>query len=571
MYSMADDQISVGDDLHGIDEKENGRGLKVAAGWAGLVLATAVSCFAGLACYIYIENGPPIYEAKATILLNSPQSQYWPAQNDGLSPADPANDPAQEARGILEDGALLGRLVAQYGLAEDERYNKQSLWQSLAELVGMKSGMGGLILPVAAERVKERIQIGFNAARQTLLIGYRAPTPDQATAIANSLAQGYLEAQRRKQLERLGAAVAKLQADVDALKGKSVKAGEEMEPRLAPEGMAGDELAIWQKQEAGRVKLVREQAGAEKAMLDQLLARLQEARSRQAMDLTPPEARLLRRAIMPEQPLPSMATIYAIYVFAFFLVCQIVAIISFQRKRKNSAKMANVPHHVVCHEITDLSDQRYQNQSTGIVANGVEESGQEDSRSDMDIIAALLAGARHKRILLMSEADEWNMLPKLLKPLFEQQDRTLAYLSLGYQSVSLPLGLSDFLDGNADCTQIIQVDEQHSVFGIGPGPRELVSDDFVSQELHVLLLALEAAYDCLIIDIGPYFEDEYALQSLAVAPDAHACVYAPEADPSIVAHVREVVELLGYRDCWIFPDDLRYIKDNPSLVDQLVA
>ncbi len=547
--------------------------------WA---VAALLCCMLAFLVYLYKSAETDLFEAQAKILLLAPQDQYLPsidaAQTGSL--LDGIADQNTSIRSFMTDPDVMSGIITQHQLYQDPHFSEKNLWQRGLEAFGL-GGFQTNGSSLVAKRIQDSTQIDYRAERRLLSIAFRAPDPAQATAIANSLARFYLHKVKLDQTRAFDVAVEKLNADVHALRVRLQKTNDEMVAQDPAIGLSKDQISEWTKLENQRIAQLKQKATAEYGMLNHMLSRYHEAQTKRSLDLLPPQARLIARATTPVQPVASSALVQAGLsgMLVFSVLILLIGIISLRAKRsqKRGAVGTMMPQPVLWSIAQQPEQEGTHERLSCPVANPTYDPSQQwpDALSTevevwchddclIDHVAGVIYKSSHKRVVFMSDEEGWggNYTP-LVKRL-ATSGTSLVSICLGAAPSSLNanadehsvLGMSDLVDGKAACADVVWVDEETGVHTVEVGTRRMVSEDFFSHDFHAFLLALESTYDLLLIDIGPHFDDEFALKSLGLARDVQACIYAPDTDRELSHQVHDVMRHFGYISSMILPLDM---------------
>ena len=543
------------------------------------VIAASLSLLVGVGHFVYSQSQPGVYQAEARLLLLGDNDLYMPMIEAGAT-TRPVGLMSDDARWKLVQSAALSDIVTRFKLANDPDYGASLPWSSLL------SGLSVRETHSAEERsqvaLQDAITLDYNDARHVLSIKVRDPQPERATALANALANAYRDAEQDDQRNRHGSAVARLEADVNALDEKLANMRSQTGRRVADENLPDDERQVFEEKEQARIDVLMASIAAQEKMADQMRMRLQEAKTRRTLDLLPPRVRILAQATVPEFPLPQNDMRSAVYLSILsFLLMQLGLFAmrllrASRRKRDTSAALPALPQSMCMAPI--VADE-------GRSESTPDEDGQGDvmmqrrQRPDADIaperIADLLRRPHYKRLVLISEDGDWQDTILDVSLRLMRDGKRIAVMELANRNswadeaegdaigmdaeedlAARRYGISDLVDGDADCLSIIEMDETGQCAVVGPGSRELQSADFFSADFHALLMALERSFDYVLIDVGPYYDDEYALKSLGLSEESLACIYAGEADTALAEQVKAVMRHFGYQECLVIPTDL---------------
>ena len=108
------------------------------------------------------------------------------------------------------------------------------------------------------------------------------------------------------------------------------------------------------------------------------------------------------------------------------------------------------------------------------------------------------------------------------------------------------IGLSDVIDGQAAYIDVINPDLYPRHHCVTSGTRDLMNRDFPSRSLHTFLLAAESIYDFVLIDLGQHYQDERALESLALTAETHLTITAPASVMDYEAELTRYFEEKGF-------------------------
>ena len=536
--------------------------------------ACLVASVIGILVFITFALSPDRFSTHSRILLLSPQERYLGGEALETSNGGLVGDKVeQEARLLLSTETMLMTLTKHYGLAEQAYFQRQPIWQTVSNLIGLEFWLSN---DPTHDNLLNETSISYHKDRSVLEIGFRAPTPELATVIANTLAQTYLEMKKTRQIAELSSVIAKLEGEANRLQTLLASTKAATIASQAPENLNDETRAEWDAIETKRIEQVNKRAEAEKRMHDHVLVRLQEARTRQKLDLLPPNARLLATATMPEMPDSKNAWLFAVLAALATLASSSLYLFRLDVARLFRRKREKTP--ALPFQLTDaiLDGRREPVSSNEAVAlqecsdhlgdAGERQKGEGPSEPEFSSaspclitrVADAICEVRPKRLVFMSEEQSAaSFVEQFTGDLCERGIAT-AIVSLRDQKLvnQGAVGLTDLIDERAAAVELVTMGKSEPFTRIGVGYRTMQAEDFFCQDLHLFLLALEETYDMLIIDIGEHFENEYALKTLGVAPDALACIHAPDTPLDTSKEVDEVMRQFGYKGCLIISEAL---------------
>ncbi|WP_162916716.1 hypothetical protein [Cohaesibacter haloalkalitolerans] len=546
-----------------------GRGSRLAA---ALVLAVC----AGSLVYGLRATAPDQYRSEARLLLLAPPQQYVPTATQVTVQGNSAQTPVrQTARADavlsqLQSGDSLRAIVSKLGLSNDKAYAADSIWQTMVAMVRHRT-LNASPTDLAMDRLSDWTEIERIDDRQVISISTVAPEAEQARQIANELAKSYLALLAESRKSDFSQSVKALASEVEALSSQLETAGEETGANV--QGQLLQDAAP--KADFGHSAMIRAQEAGKRQMLENLRIKEAELKTLASLDLIPPAARMLGRAIASAAPVDRAPAQWALATALLVLGLCLFAPLAGAFLRRKAGKEGELPASETIRMPSEIR-MAYPlpvvlpvmpSANVGLPAIRTEEVPYPEESNPVaglfDCVEAALDDVSHARIVLMAQGANWGAhgMP-LAEHLMRQH--SVAYLCLdelqadrqaprGKMNVK-DWGVTDFLDGRAGFGDLIDEDWTGLVNVVGAGDRSLETEDFQSPKFLLLLIALEAAYDLVLIDLGANFDNEKAIRSLASANDAWAFIHVPKIDPNDVTLLHDALQMLGFSDSLIITD-----------------
>ncbi len=544
-----------------------------------LLRLTLVSLTIGAASFVYKAYQPEEYQSEARILLLAPQEQYFPSVIGSASLDKGTDSQTELADKLIEDlksPQILAPIVDQLHLTGDNSFASSGAFQTLRTMLRV-----GSLSVSSKEAVLDRVQQSLNIERleprRVITISMKAPRADSAAKIVNRLAETYIELLSKKRHQDLDLSIDKLNGQIEALSTRLQQSGgEEGVPHVSNPRLAD-------AQKKGRTQMV-----------ERLRVRQAELKTLSALDLLPPAARILVRATVAYTPVAKAAFMWSVLSFVMVFLFGLIGRVIVSRVKKSvqqaSARLAGAP--VLPQEVRlpfpgpsalpSMPSADIYMVPTRLVASNTNQLPPEKGshrRADVifDLVAEQLSDVTHARIILMAQDAGWGPKGYALASRLVRE-RSVAYVNLMPDCPSAigtgdqkACGIADLLDGNGSFSDFIDEEWTGKVKYIDAGSRNLKSGDLLSSEFHALLIALEAAYDIVLLDLGAVCEDVRILSGFASVPDALAFVIVPEIAESEVAQLHEAIGLLGFADSLIVTDfEFGDSNDNTEELDDLL-
>nr|WP_321457452.1 hypothetical protein [uncultured Cohaesibacter sp.] len=498
------------------------------------LVVTCLMCLCiGLAVYLYRQQiVPDRYLSQTKILLMTPQEQYIPYLNLSAT--------------------------------------KQSLDQQNAMADDVIK-----VLPVQKylDNPDSNIEIKRDKEKRVINIAVKALNPQLASNVANDLAERFLASFAKRRNATFNKSVRELEAEIEHLSSRIQKnASSDSTNSDLPNNQQG--LAIAEHQ--GKDKMI--------ALLQ---LRETEMKTLASLNLVPPAARILSRATAQARPVDKHALLWAAMASLMAFMVRLCLLMFNKRQGVNVGSRFEgrlttdtLPHEVrlacpVPEQLPVLPSSDVQTFATArcaIASNGEgfsedlppfagQKAGLNMDAGVIEEVSCYFSQMTHGRIALVApEVIGSDLGIGLAKRFLEQ--RAAAYLCLDRnfgascddQQRNGLFGISDFLDGKARFEDFIDIEWTSALTIIGRGHRHLCGQDFLSSQFQTFLIALEAAYDFLIIDMGQNCENEAVLRSLAADGQAIAMVCLPSQILEDGGLVHEAFMSLGFKDSLIITD-----------------
>ena len=402
-----------------------------------------------------------------------------------------------------------------------------------------------------------------------ITISMKAPRADAAAKIANSLAEAYIELLSKKRHQDLNVSIDKLNGQIEALSTRLDQTG----PSEDVEGI--ETTGMSDAQQKGR-----------KQMVERLRVRQAELKTLSTLDLLPPAARVLVRATTAYTPVSKAAFLWALLGAAMVFLFGLIGSAVFSRFKKDtesgSTRLADetdlpqevrlpfpAPDALPIMPSADIHMVSARPVATKPDVLPVEQGTSSRAAILYELVAEQLSNVTHARIVLMAQDKAWGARGSALANRLVRE-RSVAYVDLmsdesrsNDKKEPRACGIADLLDGNGSFSDFIDEAWTGTAKCIHAGSRNLNRSDLLSSEFHALLIALEAAYDIVMLDLGTVCEDVSILRGFASVPDALAFVIVPEIAESEVAQLHEAVGHLGFADSLIVTD-LEFVDSNDN-------
>nr|WP_319484694.1 hypothetical protein [uncultured Cohaesibacter sp.] len=538
--------------------------------WLAGALVLAVC--AGSLVYGLRAMAPDRYQSEARLLLLAPPQQYVPTaiQADSAQTLVRQTERADAVLTRLQSDESLRAIVSKLGLSGDKTYASDTMWQTMVAML-RHGTLNVSPVDLAVDRLAEWTEIERLDDRQVISIRTVAPVAEQARRIANELAKSYLALLAESRKSDFSQTVKTLENEVEALslqmegivEGTGSNAQGPSEIKTGP-GIVDGHSAMIRAQEAGK-----------RQMLENLRVKEAELKTLASLDLIPPAARMLGRAIASAAPVDRAPALWAMatasLVFCLTLLAPLAGA-SVRRKGRGEENLQasasiSMPSEIRLAYPLPVDLPVMPSADVGIATVRTEEIPDlvesDPVEGLFDCVEAALDEVSHARIVLMAQGENWGAHGMPLAAHLVGQ-RSVAYLCLGVLQADMSVpqgklsmkkwGVADFLDGNAGFGDLIDEDWTGLVNVVGAGGRALETEDYRSSQFQSLLIALEAAYDLVLIDLGANFDNEKAIRSLASADDTLAFIHVPKIDPNDVTLLHDALRLLGFSDSLIVTD-----------------
>jgi tyrosine-protein kinase Etk/Wzc len=294
-----------------------------------------------------------------------------------------------------------------------------------------------------------------------------------------------------------------------------------------------------------QLRALDREARAQRELLESYLAKYREATARETIGTTPPEARVISRAIVSNTPyFPKKLPMILVAVFATMAVC--AGFLTTSELLRNSPRAARMA------VVQDLPGERLAaatHPALGVPIRTIEEyAGQLRGAGDIGRRVAVFGASRAVGTTLASIT--------LARALALESKTVLIDLALGAPNLAVismdpaAPGLADVVRGTASYGDIItrdQLSRLHLIAAgrVGPDGAAIIA----SQRLTMMIEALARSYDHVIVDAGNV--TEAAVERLfRLAPRA-VLIASEEAAPATTAG-RERLAGAGYTDIAVF-------------------
>ena len=535
-------------------------------------IAAFTAIFVAGGSYYYQTSQSDQFLSEARILLLAPQEQYLPGIGDELLSQQSSDNGISLADALIEElksEPVLNRVIDELDLARDEQFASIGFVRALF----LMARTGSLSLgkkEIAFDRVQNALNIKRLEPRRVISIEMKAPQADTAARIANSLAQTYLSllSQKRQRafqntVDRLGQQINSVSSQMKQESG-ALSAEQSMSSSVPETGPLN----------LDRGALIKAEVSGRRKMLERLRLREAEMKKFASMDLLPPAARILVRATAPYTPVEKQSLLLSALagVFTLLLGAFLKAVGARTGRKEKLGNFDFAISEILPEEVrlsypkSDLPALPSADVGQNAVALAPEfsshETGGEGQNEIFDMIGEQLADRTHARIVLMAQDHSWGEKGiSLAKSL--QMQRSVAHIHLATPlcsdvgsptSAQSNIGIADFLDGKGSFSDFIDEEWTDQMKLICAGSRPLDHNDLLSSQFHALLIALEAAYDMVLIDLGKVCENVTILKALASVPDALAFVLVPDITEAEVTQLHEAVGFLGFADSLIVAD-----------------
>lgn len=559
-----------------------GRGSRLAT---ALVLAVC----AGALVYGLRATALDQYRSEARLLLLAPPQQYVPTaiQGDSAQTLGRQTARADAVVSQLQSDESLRAIVSKLGLSNDRAYAADSLWQTMVAMV-RHGTLNVSPTDLAMDRLSDWTEIERLDDRQVISISTIAPEAEQARQIANELAKSYLALLAESRKSDFTQSVKTLEGEVEALSSQMEEGMKATGTTV--QGLEPQEVAP--KAGNGHSAMIRAQEAGKRQMLENLRVKEAELKTLASLDLIPPAARMLGRAIASAAPVDrapaQWALAAALLVFGLSFFAPLVGAFLRCKARKagelKAATSIRMPSEIRMAYPLPVDLPVMPSANVGLPAIRTEEAPYPEESNSVaglfDCVEAALDDVSHARIVLMAQGVNWGAHGMPLAEHLVRQ-HSVAYLCLDelQADVKAPQsktsvkdwGVADFLDGKAGFGDLIDEDWTGLVNVVGAGNRSLETEDFQSAQFQSLLIALEAAYDLVLIDLGANFDNEKAIRCLASADDTLAFIHVPKIDPNDVTLLHDALQMLGFSDSLIVTDMMAEEMTQAANLDLLQA
>ena len=312
------------------------------------------------------------------------------------------------------------------------------------------------------------------------------------------------------------------------------------------------------------------QERAQAGMLNRMLSRQREAETRLELDLLPPNARLLSKAVAPNDSLSDPAAFYGLLVTFILIAFNAVRWGLMMRREGATEAKSAAPKQGSQGERAQTVTVAQPKKSTAPRPNNrlaLHRLALSGVGGHISEIARLASRHTSKRVILISEEHDWGGLGTDTVQGFARAGLRVVHVCLdetmtfnGCQSAKLRVGLADLVDELAKGGDLIHCDDETGVCSVSVGYRSLKSSDFTTEKMSNFIQALETVFDLTLIDLGPFYSDEKVLRSFGRGRSSVACIHAPLSDMTLVPQINDVMVNFGYCDSMILPLGPRFLK-----------
>lgn len=544
-----------------------------------IVRLALLSLIVGACSFAYKSYQADDYQSEARILLLAPQEQYLPSVAGTASLDQSVESQTELADKLIEDlksPKVLSNIVDQLHLTQDKSFASNGALQTIGTMIRLGS-LSVTPREAVIDRVQQSLSIERLAPRRVITISMKAPKADAAAKIANSLAEAYINLLSQTRRKDLNVSIDKLNGQIQSLSSQLKRGGDAGAGQALSGAVRSISLKKGAPESAEKHGLIEAQEKGRAQMVERLRVRQAELRTLSTLDLLPPAARLLVRATAAYTPVSKATYLWAFMSFGMMFLLGLIWHVGLLRMKnkatERSARQTNeptlpqevrlkFPRPVELPAMPSADIQMVQTRQAANSHAALPLEQKSNSRADVffDLVAEQLSDVTHARIVLMAQDKAWGARGHALASRFVRE-RSVAYVNLISDSLGksdndgqAPYGIADLLDGNGSFSDFIDEEWNGKAKFINAGSRQLNRSDLLSSEFHALLIALEAAYDIVMLDLGTSCEDVSILRGFASVPDAIAFVIVPEIADAEVAQLHEAVGHLGFADSLIVTD-----------------
>ncbi|MCV6575572.1 MAG: exopolysaccharide transport family protein [Cohaesibacter sp.] len=340
-----------------------------------------------------------------------------------------------------------------------------------------------------------------------------------------------------------------------------------------------------------KLRALEREATAQRQLLESFLARYREALSLQNPEFVTPDARIIARATVPSEPLPkntiAKSIVAAIGTFligvvlvmfrAFFSGSVFKPVEHRQDLPQDATALPPGTYDHANHGYASPQSERgsrvnpasaqarnWSNEAdvTRMAANMVMETRERNSGYSRDDVISLAAKAALEnlragkaRVVMLSSSEEARNVSSA-KPVaraISQVGKNVVLVSLAdpYLAGSADIGwegVSDLIDGEASFSQVIYRDRLSRSHLVPSGSRMLAQSDIQNEMFQTLLAALGEAYDIVLVDTGPFYQDDEVIEGLSAGSNALALVLTAQESDEGAAEIGKFLKSIGYAD-----------------------
>lgn len=368
---------------------------------------------------------------------------------------------------------------------------------------------------------------------------YKSMDPQTSAALVNALTETYLSVRKRQDQDLAKLGTQRLLKEISNLQ------------------------QLIESKEAARKTEAKQKEGsslaANRKLLEQLLLRFREAEILQKEDMIAPAARIVTRATVPFKPTERPAVLYALLAFiASFMLLGLGHLISrliFDRRQAGKPdcfEPGELPVHVHLsiepEEVGRKERPRQDEPHSTISVDPVPLLAWDILQKGLQRVVFLSSGpAGSDRDIrqLAGQISEWGRSVIVISTEMGTVEQVAGRRSIG---------LTDLVDSCADYGDIIEPDEATGCHRVRCGTRMLLDRDFSDRRLHTFLMALESAYDVVLLDVGRLFDNSHAMECLAATAHTHLAILANDEIDDYEEEIRTYFKGHGFADVTIQMD-----------------
>ncbi|MBN9028311.1 MAG: exopolysaccharide transport family protein [Rhizobiales bacterium] len=327
------------------------------------------------------------------------------------------------------------------------------------------------------------------------------------------------------------------------------------------------------------------EAAAQRQLLETYLARYREASSRIDKNATPADARIISRAVDPQEPyFPKVLPIVIVAALAGFVLSSVVIMLMelFSGRALKPVGPA-VPAVVAAPIVAKRPDEEVKDAPVSLLADQPEElpaavaqpvdAQPEEDEFSVASVAALLAARPGKIVISLSpDGDAGSaMTVALARQLGENGLHTVLLDLTGsgcpsrlMASVPKLPGITDLLQGKAAFAQTIHSDRDSTAHVIPQGNADFIGAMRASERLSMIVDALAEVYDRVVVECGP--APAHAIERVSRNREAHIVLSMPKPEERKLAKALGELSKAGYANPILLSD-----PDHPSLAASRAA